>query len=250
MNSFQYVLLVIAILGHPPTRTGISLVTAHSSRAVGHFDKDDRENCHAVLEYCQSDIYAHIFVQCALSCVQYLQQEGDMVGTADDPEDFYSHTIRTITRAVVDTDRFEGYVTVVGFIPLLPGMAAYYYEMMEHLHTVFQPTVQFVAIPMDLDLGLHIRLHERPGPNVLVLEEETAPDLHPLIKFLTSVKPRNGAGVKDRHGEMHQSPLPTDRVTLYIVSADAYYVERMISPTMGELEKKIGVYLKTIDYEL
>ena len=248
MNSFDYyVLLVIAFLWQPMTR--LSLVTAHShSRAVGHFDKDDRDNCHEVLEYCQSDIYAHIFVQCAMSCVKYLQEEGGMVGTSDDPDDFYSHKIRTISRAVIDTDRFEGYVTVVGFIPLLPGMAAYYYEMMEHLHSVFQPTVQFVAIPMDLDLGLHIKT--RKLPNVLVLEEETAPDLHPLIQFLTSVKPRNGAGVKDDNGEMHQSPLQTDRVTLYIISADAYFVERMISPTMSELEEKIGIYLKTIDYEL
>lgn len=239
MNSFHYLLLFIALLLEPSN--------AYSSRAIGHFDKDDRENCHEVLEYCQSDIYAHIFVQCAMSCVKYLQQEGGMVGTADDPDDFYAHKIRTISRALIETDRFEGYVTVVGFIPLLPGMAAYYYEMMEHLHSVFQPTVQFVAIPMDLGLGLHIKRHERP--HVMVLEEETAPDMHPLIKFLTQVKPRNGAGVKDHHGEMHQSPLQTDRVTFYIVGADAYFVERMISPTMGELEQKIGVYLKTIDYE-
>jgi hypothetical protein len=243
MNSF-HLLLFIAFLLEP-----ISLVIAHSSRAVGHFDKDDRKNCHEVLEYCQSDIYAHIFVQCAMSCVKYLQDEGGMVGTADDPEEFYSYKIRTISQAVIETDRFEGYVTVVGFIPLLPGMAAYYYEMMEHLHTVFKPRVEFVAIPMDLYLGIHIKRHE-PRPNVLVLEEETAPDMHPLIQFLTKVKPRNGAGVKDHHGDMHQAPLQTDRVTLYIVSANAYYVERMISPTMGELEQKIGVYLKTIDYEL
>jgi hypothetical protein len=227
----------------------ISLATAHTSRAIGHFDKDDRENCHQVLEYCQSDIYAHVFIQCSISCVRYLQDESGMVGTADDPEDFYSHQIRNISRAVIDTDRFEGYVTVVAFIPLLPGMAAYYYNMMEHLHVVFRPTVQFVAIPMDLGLDLHIRLRA-PRPNVLVFEEETAPELHPLIQFLTKVKPRNGAGVKDHHGEMHQSHLQTDRVTIYIVSADAYFVERMTSPTMGELEQKIGVYMKTIDYEL
>jgi len=35
-------------------------------------------------------------------------------------------------------DRFEGYVTLLVVIPLFPGLAQYYYDMMEHIHTVFR----------------------------------------------------------------------------------------------------------------
>jgi hypothetical protein len=216
---------------------------------VAPFDTDIRDDCRSLLVHCQSDIFAHVYLQCPAACTRYLTEEG-MVGTShENPDALYEvGTLRTYQGRRIDADRFEGYVTVLAMVPLLPGMAVYYYEMLEHLHTVFAPTVEFAVMPIDHELGIHIKLRE--NAKVVVLEEESAVDTHPWVKHLTSIKPRRGAVSKDDAGEILQTPLYTDRVTIYIVSADGYYVEKLVSPSMALLEQKVGVYLKTIDYEL
>jgi hypothetical protein len=194
-------------------------------------------------------LFGHIFIQCAATCVKYLAEEG-CKGTADDPERFYSIQLRTFQdRKKIETERFEGYVTIVATIPLIAGMAGYYYEMLEQLYAAFHPSIETVVLPIDVGLGIHIRMHKE-NPKVLVLEEEGAPEYHELIKFLYGVTPRSGAASKDHHGNLHQMTIPTDRVTVYIVSADAYFIERLVSPSMSELKQKISIYRKTVDYEL
>jgi hypothetical protein len=196
-------------------------------------------------------MFAHVFLQCPSSCSKLLEEEG-MIGTShENPDALWElPTLRTYRGQRISSDRFEGHVTVVAITPLLPGMAVYFYEMLEHLHTVFAPKVEFVLLPVDLNegLGLHIAIRETPG--VVVLEEETSIGSHPWIQHLTSIKPRTGAATKDHRDEIQQTELHTDRVTIYIVSADGYYVERLISPSMALLQQKVTVYLKTIDYEL
>lgn len=221
---------------------------------IAPFDTDIRDDCQSILSHCQSDMFAHVYLQCPLSCSNFLQEEG-MVGTTqfnDNQDALYVGTLRTYKGKRIDADRFEGYVLVVATIPLLPGMAVYYYEMLEHLHTVFTPQVEFVIIPLDHELGIHISLHDKG--KVVVLEEEsitTALERNPWIQHLTSIKPRRGLGTTEFGGdEILQRPLHTDRVNIYIVSADGYYVERLISPSMELLQQKVRLYTKTIDYEL
>jgi hypothetical protein len=223
---------------------------------VAPFDKDIRDDCRSLLPQCQSDVFAHVFLQCPASCTRYLHEEG-MVGTAhDNPDALYDvGTLRTYRGKRIEADRFEGFVLVLAVVPLLPGIAVYYYEMMEHLHTVFAPHVEFVIMPMDHGHGIHIHQRDEGVGKVVVLEEEsatTALEKHPWIQHLTSIKPRRGLGTKE-HGngdEILQRPLQTDRVTFYIVSADGYYVESLISPSMEQLQQKINTYIKTIGYEL
>ena len=246
LSPWGAVLVTIAVI---EVLCGPKAFVSSHSQPIGYFDKDDREDCRKMLSFCQSDLFGHIFIQCAASCVRYLEEEG-CKGTADDPEEFYSLELRTFQdRKKIDTERFEGYVTVVAIVPLIPGMAGYYYEMMEHLHTSFHPSIETVVIPVDVGLGIHIRMHE-DDPKVLVLEEEGAPEYHSMIKFLYNVKPRSGAASKDIDGNVVQMTIPTDRVTVYIVSADAYFIERLVSPTLAIMKEKISVYRKTVDYEL
>jgi hypothetical protein len=201
-------------------------------------------------------MFAHVYLQCPSSCSKFLEEEG-MVGTAqvntNDQDALYVGTLRTYAGKRIDADRFEGYVLVVATVPLLPGMAVYYYEMLEHLHTVFTPQVEFVIIPLDHGLGIHIPLHDKG--KVVLLEEEpiatAALEKHPWVRHLTSIKPRRGLGTTEFGGdEILQRPLHTDRVNVYIVSADGYYVERLVSPSMELLQQKVRLYTKTIDYEL
>jgi hypothetical protein len=224
------------------------------------FDTDIREDCRSLLVYCTSELFAHVYLQCPKSCSKLLEEEG-MIGTAhENPDALWDNnndnndnnvgTLRTYSGKRIDSDRFEGYVTVISIVPLLPGMAVYFYEMMEHLHSVFAPKVEFVVIPLDLEQGIHISLREHPS--VVVLEEESASPVHthPWMRHLTSITPLTGAATKDHKDTLQQVPLQTDRVNTYIVSADGYYIERLTSPTMAILKQKIAVYLKTINYEL
>eukprot|EP00934_Nitzschia_sp_Nitz4_P001835 Nitzschia sp. Nitz4//scaffold28_size193895//146424//146975//NITZ4_001678-RA/size193895-processed-gene-0.235-mRNA-1//1//CDS//3329546021//1835//frame0 len=182
-------------------------------------------------------------------CTKLLQREG-MKGSADaNPDALWEiKRLRTRQGEVINPERFEGSITVISLLPLLPGMAAYYEEMMEYLHSVYSPLVEFVIIP--IDVGAKIHLKERSDQKVVVLEEETAIDTHPWVKHLSSIKPRSGAAMTDHNGEVSQVELETDRLNVYIVSADGYFVERFTVPTLETLKQSIAVYLKTIDYEL
>lgn len=222
---------------------------------IAPFDKDIRDDCRSLLVHCQSDMFAHVFLQCPATCTQYLHEEGMKGTAAANPDALYDvGTLRTYQGRRIEADRFEGYVLVVAIVPLLPGMAVYYYEMMEHLHAVFAPHVEFVIIPLDLEHGIHIQ-QRKDGGKVVVLEEEsvvTALESHPWVRHLSSIKPRSGLGTKEggTGDEILQRPIQTDRVTFYIVSADGYYVECLISPSMDLLQRKIALYQKTIDYDL
>ena len=224
------------------------------------FDTDIRDDCRDLLEYCQSDIYGHVYLQCPSLCTKFLQEEG-FVGTAsDNPDALYeAGALRTYEtnggRGTVDSDRFEGYVLVLAVVPLLPGMAVYYYEMMEHLHGVFEPKVEFVLLPIDIGWGIHLKTREKENGNVVVFDEESAntvTETHPWMKHLSSIKPRSGRGTKEYGDGMiiEQRPLQTERVSVYIVSADGYFVEQLIVPTMSKLKERIWMYTKTMDYEL
>ena len=224
------------------------------------FDTDIRDDCRDHLEHCQSDIYGHVYLQCPALCTKFLTQEG-FVGTAhNNPDALYeAGMLRTYQPSggsrTVDSDRFEGYVLVFAVVPLLPGMAVYYYEMMAHLHGVFAPKVEFVLLPIELEYGIHLKTREKENGNVVVLDEESAEtvtETHPWVKHLSSIKPRSGLGTKD-YGDgvtVEQRPLQTDRVSVYIVSADGYFVEQLIVPTMSKLKERIRMYTKTMDYEL
>jgi hypothetical protein len=218
-------------------------------KLLAPFDTDIRKDCRAILTHCQSDIFSHAYLQCPAMCTKYLEQEG-MKGTADqNPEGLWDvGTLRTHQGRRIDADRFEGYVTVICILPMLPGMAFYYYEMMETLHSQFDPKVEFVILPIDVGEGIHIKIRD-DTPKVVILEEESAIETHPWVKHLTSIRPRSGAAMKDHLDRVVQVDLPTDRLTVYVVSSDGYFVERMTVPTMAALQRTIAMYLQTIDYD-
>ena len=234
-----------------------------SSEPYGKFDIDTREDCIQNIVHCQSDIYGHIFVQCSKTCTEYLQKSGgggNMVGTVNDgmEEEFYNLPSMRLANGSINKlnmERFEGSVTLISVVPLLPGMAAYYYEMFVHIYESFHPYVECIIIPIDLGVGIHIKETQKVEKNtkssrVWIVEEETNILSNKLVKFLLHVKPRNGSGTKDElSGEIQQVELDTDRVTTYILSADATFVERLVSPSLIQLQDKVRTYLKTIDYQ-
>ena len=242
------------------------------------FDTDIRDDCRSLLEHCQSAMFPHIYLQCPALCTKYLTQEGSKGVVAPHTEEaLWEGTFRTLSGQRIHAERFEGSVMVIAPLPLLPGMAKYYYEMMEALHEKFFPKVECIIIPIDVGEGIH--LSPRPSSQVVIFEEESSLLSHPWVQHLHSVIPRSGAASRkdptvpppattttktggsdeERQQEstgrmdhkavlLQQVELPTDRLTVYLVSADGYFVERMTVPTMAVLQRQIAMYLRTMDY--
>mmetsp|Transcript_494 Transcript_494/g.1046 ORF Transcript_494/g.1046 Transcript_494/m.1046 type:complete len:283 (+) Transcript_494:63-911(+) len=246
--------------GNPIPRLGDDGIPVLDKSQFAPFDTDIRNDCRDLLEYCQSDIYGHVYLQCPGLCTKFLEEEGFTGNAKDNADALYEagelRTYQTGGRAgTVDSDRFEGYVLVFAVVPLLPGMAVYYYEMMAYLHAVFEFKVEFVLLPVDHDLGIHLKTREKENGKVVVLAEEsvhTFTETHPWVKHLASIKPVTGRGTKKGFGDdgetIIQRQLQTDRVSIYIVSADGYYVEQLIAPTMKKLKERIRLFTKSIDY--
>jgi hypothetical protein len=230
------------------------------------FDTDIRDDCRRLLEHCQSAMFPHIYLQCPALCTKYLTQEGSKGVVAPHTEEtLWEGTFRTLSGQRIHAERFEGSVMVIALLPLLPGMAKYYYEMMEVLHEKFFPKVECIIIPIDVGEGIH--LSPRPSSQVVIFEEESSLLSHPWVQHLHAVIPRSGAASRKDPTvpppatttttttttmggavQLQQVELPTDRLTVYLVSADGYFVERMTVPTMAVLQRQIAMYLRTMDY--
>lgn len=217
---------------------------------IAPFDTDIKDDCIHHLHLCQSDLFPHIFLQCPKSCAAMLESSG-MIGNAPSDDELWweaTGSVRTFQGKRISTDRWDGSVAILAIVPMHAGMAVYYYEMMEHLHKVFSPHVETVLLPIDVGEGNHIKIRQKPG--VIVLEEESPNRLlkHPLVKYLTNIKPTSGTAEYDHMNEAVQMELDTDRPTFYIISADGWFIERLISPTMKKIKKRTALFLKTIDY--
>jgi hypothetical protein len=246
-------IVLLCIFGSSSVNFVQSTSDYSSSKQIGTFDQDSREDCSTLLQFCHSDVYAHVYVQCAKSCTAYLEDEG-MIAKASTTSSTAFYELPSLRLREngkrIEMDRFEGYTTIVAIVPLWPGMAAYYYQLLEHVHASFFPRVEIILIPVDLGGGIHIKLlQDNNNPRVLVADEETSVETNPLVQYLLSIPPRAGAAQRNHKEETVQLHLAYDRVTVYIVSADAQFVERLVSPTLKKLQQKISVYIKSIDYD-
>lgn len=219
---------------------------------VAPFDTDIRKDCVAMQSHCQSQFFGHIWLQCPKTCAAMLEIPGMTGKSPKGDEELWwetTETVRTFAGKRISTDRWDGYVAVVATVPMLPGMAVYYYEMMETLHKQYKRQVEFIMIPIDVGETIHVKQRQNPG--VVVLEEESPMAVlqHPFVEYLTSIKPDSGAVVTNHMDELEQLDLHTDRASFFIISADGYFIESLISPPMKKLQRRINLFLKTIDYE-
>jgi len=226
------------------------------SSPFGTFDKDTRDDCADIIDACWSDIFANIFVECAATCTQQLEQPR-MNGKASDASAFYDLPSVRLQRPTnsksMQMEDLEGYVVIVAIVPLIPGMAAYYYELLEHLHSSFRPNLEIVLLPVDVGVegGIHLVLHD--PPHVRVLQEIDDATSNAMIRYLLDVKPTSGTASvltrADGTTQHVQSNLNLDRVTMYLLSADGMFVERLTSPSMNALQERVTLFMKSMDYD-
>lgn len=156
-----------------------------------------------------------------------------------DPESFYQLEFTTHEGKTFDLEDSQGYVTLFATVPLLPGMSQYYYELIHHVQTIFPYTLETIVLPLhageDKNNGVHITPHAK---SKVVLLKETTVSTSQLDYFLNQIRPIAGSESLD---------IRVDRVTFFIVSTDGKHVERLISPTMKMLERRVQVFLQELD---
>lgn len=191
-----------------------------------------------------------LWFQCPITCSKSLEVEGSMAEIHDDPEAFFQ---LTVTKAedgkTLSLENYEGYVTVFAVVPTAyTGMAKFYYDMLEHIAAVYPFTVQFIVLPWQSskddnteeggDIDDLFAPHRYTKPKVVLLEQVAAsarPTHHPALEYLLNAKIVAGNG--------EDTELKDDRVTTFLVSSDGMFVERLVSPTITLLERRLGVYL-------
>ena len=211
------------------------------------YDMDTRDDCSEQVSGCKSD--PDIFFECPYSCTQELYLTG-LLGSDQDREFFNQPPMQLASGRTIEFEDLDGYVTVFAIVPLYPGMAHYYYEMLEHVQSVFPYTVETLIQPLRLDNDEHKDVTlvpptaDKTKPSkVMILPEANANanenKRYPSqLEYLLSIEPQMGSDDKTFYN---------DRVTIFIISMDGLYIERSISPPMGELEGRLKVYLEQME---
>jgi hypothetical protein len=215
--------------------TFFCLAAASSAVPSSTFDKDQREDCAHLKKKCTKD--ETVWLACPHTCTLLLKQEGNMA-QAMDPESFYQLEFTTHEGKTFDLEDYQEYVTLFAVVPLLPGMSQYYYELVHHVQTIFPYILETIVLPLRGERknhGIHIKPHTKTK---VVLLKETTVSTSQLDYFLKQIRPIAGSESLD---------IRMDRVTFFIVSTDGKHVERLISPTMKMLERRVQVFLQELD---
>lgn len=209
-----------------------------SSNALGStFDKDNREECGNLQEQCTKE---YMWSDCPLTCSVFLMQQGG-ISQAVDPESFYQLEFTTHEGRTFDLEDYQGYVTLFATVPLVPGMAQYYYDMVHYIQTIFPYTLETIVQPLGRKSNgarsRGVQITPRTESKVALLKTASL-KFDDFDYFKKQIRPVAGS---------EDLGILMDRVTFFIISTNGKHVERLISPTMKMLSSRVQVFLKELD---
>jgi hypothetical protein len=172
-----------------------------------------------------------------------LHVEGSMAEIHNDPEALFQMSVTKSNGHELSLEDHEGYVTIFAVVPTkFPGMAKFYYDMLEHIGLIYPFTVQFLLLPWQtqdtndpVDLESLFVQRRYPKPHVVLLEPASQPTN--VLSYLLQA---------DIVAGNDDALLKEDRVTTFLISSDGMYIERLLSPTITLLERRIAVYLQQL----
>lgn len=233
----------------------LSLTTTMTTSAF-QYQQDTYEHCEEEVAACTKS--PTFWYQCPITCSKALALEVSIFEVKEgDPEDLYRLQVtKHDKRTILELEDFEGYVTMYAVLPLLPGMAQFYYELLEHVQGIYKYTVQTLVEPHkvvpdvvvddstnsnDDDDDMSI-LEPLPNAKTILLQPSQNNEASDLLQYMLE------AG-ELMAGNDYGSTFHGDRVTIFLVSADGKFIERLISPTMTLLERRIAVFLKQLEWK-
>ena len=154
-----------------------------------------------------------------------------MAEERDDPEAFYLLEATRHNGKSMTLEDNEGYVTLFAVLPLLPGMAPYYYDAIEHMAQVYKYTLVPMILPIAVDDSNLKSLPQRPDGKTILLQNGGVNN--PVLQYLLSRKMVAG------NAEIQFS---LDRPTIFLVSHTGMFIERLVAPTMEVMERRLKVH--------
>ena len=121
------------------------LIASCSSIEGFVYDKDTRDDCQKITQHEECTTTPDVYFQCPVTCTKRTELIGYAGEVPDPEEELYSLTIQTAKGSILSLEDFYGYVTLYAVVPLLPGMAQYYYEMLEHVNRVYSYTLEILV---------------------------------------------------------------------------------------------------------
>ncbi|KAL3942506.1 MAG: hypothetical protein SGBAC_003318 [Bacillariaceae sp.] len=221
------------------------VATSSSPLATINFKRDMvGDDCKDLTE--EACIRESLTIQkCPIACSDLLEQSGSIARPpASDDGEIYQQVVTKADGTTMTLEEYEGYITLFAVIPLVPN-AQYYYELVEHVHKIFPFTVELLILPYPVVVGVEeddesdayageIIPHTNTKSTFLKHEERSD-----FMIYLSESE--------DFGGEDNLKTFPNDRASIYIISSDGRFVERMVAPKLMDLEKRIIVYLQQLD---
>jgi hypothetical protein len=214
-----------------------------------------------------------LWYRCPVSCSRHLGREGNMAEERSDPEQFFNLKATAIRQrignhdggsstggggspggtTVISMEDNEGYITLYAVLPLLRGMAQYYYDAIEHIARVYKYTLVPMILPYpatatssssdDGDARTEsdaspVALSPVPGSKSILLQPPPTPSADDQPDVLKYVLSRQVVAGNHFDGDT----LALDRPTIFLISHNGMFIERLVAPTMETMERRIKVY--------
>jgi hypothetical protein len=195
----------------------------------------DVQECQKNVDKCTTD--NKMWYKCPITCSKHYEEEGLMAEERSDPENFYQLHVTESNGQIKSLEDNEGYLTLFAVLPVLPGMAQYYYDAIDHISSVYKYTLVPIILPISMKNNVENDIQPIQNSKCMLLKsekEETVKSNHnTVLQYLLTRKPVAGNS---------QLEFTLDRPTIFLVSHTGMYVERIVAPTMEMLERRIKVH--------
>lgn len=216
------------------------------------------------LKVCTSN--STMWFSCPILCANALHGgRGTMAEERNDPEQFYELHVEQILVGASDNyqrkgrslEDNEGYITIYAVLPMLPGMAEYYYHAIEHIAQVYKYTVVAMILPYYdteneqndatsiLKSIIESRSASKKPKSILLTGYNTREKLdNEVLRYLESREVVAGTldpKIQDSSSK-DDVPLLLTRPNIFLVSHTGMFIERVVSPTMKTIERRIKVH--------
>lgn len=224
------------------------VATCSSSPLAINFKRDMvGEDCKDLTE--EACIRESITIQkCPIACSDLLEKSGSIARPpASDDGEMYQQVVTKADGTTMTLEEYEGYITLFVVIPLVPN-AQYYYELVEHVHKIFPFTVELLILPYPVAA---VAVVGEDSDESDAYAGEIIPHTNTKSTFLKHEERSDFMIYLSESevfgGEDNLKSFPNDRASIYIISSDGRFVERMVAPKLMDLEKRIIVYLQQLD---
>jgi len=209
-------------------------------------DRDTASDCEDRVDDCRST--PNTYFECPVTCSESLKGPHLMVqGWANSPDTFFGILSRRSDGSPVEFEQFDGVITIIAAVPMLPGMAQFYYEMAEQLVAnepfrtacivlPFRSTIEGVTDP-----SVELKLRENARCTVLQTYVAEHFENNNLVRYLDSVR---------RQQPESQIVVYDDKAIMFMVSHDARIVERRVTPAWDQMKAVLKHYYRHMDEEL